>query len=135
MANPITIKIRGYHLDVYRHVNNARYLEFFEEARWAFLEESELIKKLTERGIGFAVVNININFRQPARLDDLVDITTSVKSFSERSGTLLQVMTYHGTDKIVADAEITYVMFDMHRNKAVPIEGDIKEALEQAAKS
>ena len=28
------IKVRGYHLDVYQHVNNARYLEFLEEARW-----------------------------------------------------------------------------------------------------
>lgn len=26
------IKVRGYHLDVYQHVNNARYLEFLEEA-------------------------------------------------------------------------------------------------------
>ena len=25
------IKVRGYHLDVYQHVNNARYLEFLEE--------------------------------------------------------------------------------------------------------
>ena len=28
------IKVRGYHLDVYQHVNNARYTEFLEEARW-----------------------------------------------------------------------------------------------------
>lgn len=28
------IKVRGYHLDVYQHVNNARYPEFLEEARW-----------------------------------------------------------------------------------------------------
>ena len=27
------LKIRGYHLDVYQHVNNARY-RFLEEARW-----------------------------------------------------------------------------------------------------
>ena len=27
------IKVRGFHLDVYQHVNNARYLEFLEEAR------------------------------------------------------------------------------------------------------
>ncbi len=24
------IKVRGYHLDVYQHVNNARYLEFLK---------------------------------------------------------------------------------------------------------
>ncbi len=33
------IKVRGYHLDVYQHVNNARYLEFLEEARWDGLGE------------------------------------------------------------------------------------------------
>jgi len=32
------IKVRGYHLDFYQHVNNARYLEFLEEARWEWLE-------------------------------------------------------------------------------------------------
>ena len=33
------IKVHGYHLDVYQHVNNARYLEFLEEARWNALED------------------------------------------------------------------------------------------------
>lgn len=35
----IKIKIRGYHTDSYQHVNNARYLEFLEEARWQIVEE------------------------------------------------------------------------------------------------
>ncbi len=26
------IKVRGFHIDVFQHVNNARYLEFLEEA-------------------------------------------------------------------------------------------------------
>ncbi|MCC9003563.1 MAG: thioesterase, partial [Candidatus Competibacter sp.] len=26
MSHTIEIKVRGYHLDLYRHVNNARYL-------------------------------------------------------------------------------------------------------------
>jgi len=29
------IKVRGYHCDFYGHVNNARFLEFLEEARWS----------------------------------------------------------------------------------------------------
>ncbi len=38
--NPTTIRIRGYHLDGYGHVNNARYLEFLEEARWAYFSNT-----------------------------------------------------------------------------------------------
>ena len=30
-----TLTVRGYHLDGYGHVNNARYLEFYEEGRWS----------------------------------------------------------------------------------------------------
>ncbi len=33
-----TVKVRGYHLDIYQHVDNACYLEFLEEARWAWFE-------------------------------------------------------------------------------------------------
>jgi thioesterase-3 len=33
MPHVTTIKIRGYHLDLNGHVNNARYLEFLEEGR------------------------------------------------------------------------------------------------------
>lgn len=29
----MNIRVRNYHLDGYGHVNNARYLEFLEEAR------------------------------------------------------------------------------------------------------
>ena len=67
------IKVRGYHLDVYQHVNNARYLEFLEEARWDGLENSESFQWLTAHNIAFVVVNININYRRPAVLGDVLD--------------------------------------------------------------
>ena len=57
------IKVRGYHLDVYQHVNNARYLEFLE-ARWDGLENSDSFQWMTEKNIAFVVVNININYRR-----------------------------------------------------------------------
>jgi acyl-CoA thioesterase FadM len=36
--NTIKLTVRGYHLDGYNHVNNARYLEFLEEARWQYFD-------------------------------------------------------------------------------------------------
>lgn len=62
------IKVRGYHLDVYQHVNNARYLEFLEEARWEWLEDLDAFHWMTQNNIAFIVVNININYRKPAVL-------------------------------------------------------------------
>ena len=70
------IKVRGFHLDVYQHVNNARYLEFLEEARWDGLENSESFQWLTAHNIAFVVVNININYRRPAVLGDVLTVTS-----------------------------------------------------------
>lgn len=40
------LTVRNYHLDGYGHVNNARYLEFLEEARWTFFQEHDLLSEL-----------------------------------------------------------------------------------------
>jgi len=64
------IKVRGYHLDVFGHVNNARYLEFLEEARWAIFDDKVNLEDLAREGYVFTVVNININYRRPAFLHD-----------------------------------------------------------------
>ena len=74
MLQETIIKVHGYHLDVYQHVNNARYLEFLEEARWNALEDGILIKTLQEKNWGFAVVNINIAFRRAAVLGDVLEM-------------------------------------------------------------
>lgn len=82
------IKVRGYHLDVYQHVNNARYLEFLEEARWDGLENSDSFQWMTARNIAFVVVNININYRRPAVLSDLLTVTSQVQQLNGKSGVL-----------------------------------------------
>lgn len=56
------IKIRGYHTDLYQHVNNARYLEFLEEARRQLLEDHTDLESFMEKGFSFFVVNINISY-------------------------------------------------------------------------
>ena len=60
MKNPV-IQIRGYHLDVYGHVNNARYLEFLEEGRWTMFDGKIDLDEWRKNGRSFYVVNININ--------------------------------------------------------------------------
>ena len=57
------IKVRGFHIDIFSHVNNARYLEFMEEARWVIIDKYIGIKRMQAKGIIFVVVNININYR------------------------------------------------------------------------
>jgi len=124
------IKVRGYHLDVYQHVNNARYLEFLEEARWDGLEDSESFRWLTAQNIAFVVANININYRRPAVLGDRLTVTSQVQQLNGKSGVLSQVVTLDPEGQVVADALITFVCIDLKTQKALPLEGELREKLE-----
>lgn len=118
------IKVRGYHLDVYQHVNNARYLEFLEEARWDGLENSDSFQWMTAHNIAFVVVNININYRRPAVLSDLLTITSQLQQLNGKSGILSQLITLEPEGQVVADALITFVCIDLKTQKALAPKGN-----------
>ncbi|MHA0966139.1 YbgC/FadM family acyl-CoA thioesterase [Enterobacter ludwigii] len=124
------IKVRGYHIDVYQHVNNARYLEFLEEARWDGLESSESFQWMTAHNIAFVVVNININYRRPAVLGDVLTITSQLQQLNGKSGVLTQAVTLDPEGHAVADALITFVCIDLKTQKTLPLEGELREKLQ-----
>lgn len=124
------IKVRGYHLDVYQHVNNARYLEFLEEARWQWLEQAEAFDWLVAQKLAFVVVNININYRRPAVLGDELQIDSEVMQLNGKSGVLAQRVVLASDQTLVADATLTFVCIDLSSQKAVSIEGALKQRLQ-----
>jgi len=129
MIMQTTIKVRGYHLDVYQHVNNARYLEFLEEARWEWLEVAEAFHWLQEQKLAFVVVNININYRRPAVLGDVLVIDSEITQLNGKSGIITQRVLLAGQETVVADAVLTFVCIDLRTQKAVALEGELRERL------
>lgn len=129
MAHKIDINVRGYHLDFFGHVNNARYMEFLEEGRWAVFDDNQGIEELFKRGFVFTVVNININYRRPAFLHDILTIETDLKTMGSNSATLHQIVKNKKNGETIADADVTFVMLNVHKQQAAPLAGDLKEWL------
>lgn len=131
MSHSTRIKIRGYHLDFYGHVNNARYLEFLEEARWAYLEEGLDLGFWLERGLGFVVAAVTINYRRPAGLGAVLEVRSQVTRLGGKSAVIHQDVVDAATGSAVADADVTFVIVDTATGKAVAIEGEILEQLKE----
>ncbi|MGQ7262775.1 acyl-CoA thioesterase [Vreelandella sp. V005] len=125
----VQLRVRGYHLDGYGHVNNARYLEFMEEGRWDFFDQHPaMIKQLHQAGRAFVVVNLNIDYLAAARHGDDLEIVTGIVEVGERSGLCHhRIVRKDGT--VIAQADLTFVLLDMRANKAAVIEGDVRDAL------
>ncbi len=127
------INVRGYHADFYGHVNNARYLEFFEEDRWASLESKIDLRKWALEGLVFLVVNINVNYRLAVPVGETLVVSTLLDSIGKRSAVLKQEILIKETGKVAADALITFVVTDKS-GKAVSMEGDILLEFEKLRK-
>ncbi len=124
------IIVRGYHLDLYGHVNNARYLEFLEEARWSLLDGRLNLHEWQRQGRAFIIVNININYRYPAGLGDILTLQAELKRIGDRSAVIHQQVLLRGTDTVVVDADVTFVIADVSTGKALPLSGELREALD-----
>lgn len=135
MSHVIEIKVRGYHLDLFRHVNNARYLEFLEEARWSMLESRGSLAFFENSHYTLAVVNININYRRAAYMGEVLSIATSMKTIGNRSCIMRQLVTLKGTETIVADADVAFVIVDTRTEKAAVLEGELRTVMERLAPS
>lgn len=127
-----SVKVRGFHLDVYQHVNNARYLEFLEEARWQWLEETGLLSWLQVKQLALVAANININYRTPAFLGYQLNICSQLVKIGNKSAVIQQKIIHDKQGDMIADAELTCVCFDMNKKCSVPIDGELKEQLNEA---
>lgn len=131
----VDIRVRGYHLDVYQHVNNGRYMEFLEEARWDFMGKTGFSKELEVLGRALVVVNININYRRPALLDDLLRVSVRLSKIGNKSAQFEQTVTriVDGKEEsVVADALVTFCVMNPEIEKAVVLEGELRNVLEKA---
>lgn len=132
MISKVSIKVRGYHLDLFQHVNNARYLEFLEEGRWAFFDDFGEDMGAFSKDIAWAVVNININYRKEAGFGDELEVQTMLSKCSNRSVTMYQKVINTSTEELVADADVTYVCFSREAKAALPLPEAYRAWVEQA---
>lgn len=125
------IKVRGYHLDLYGHVNNARYLEFLEEARWGFTEAHGSIDYFTKASLAFVIVNINIDYRRAALMGEELSIATAMQKIGSRSAVIHQRVTLKGTDTVVAEADVTFVIYSAKQGSAIALDGELRQQFER----
>ena len=75
----MALVVRGYELDSYGHVNNAVYLQYFEQARWEFMKDQGMLENITGQEFFLVVVDTHIRYMRESNLFDELVIETSCK--------------------------------------------------------
>jgi YbgC/YbaW family acyl-CoA thioester hydrolase len=74
-----TLTVRGYELDSYGHVNNAVYLNYFEQARWEIFRQLDLMDHFRNKNLLLVVTEMQVRYSREARLFDELLIRTAIK--------------------------------------------------------
>lgn len=120
------IRVRFRDVDMMRHVNNAVYLTYLEEARtafgeWVFEDHPEL------RKIGYIVASVTIHYRAPAFYREYLRVYLKIKEMGNTSFVFQYEIRRRETDELVADAESVQVMYDYKEGKKYPIPDEIRQ--------
>lgn len=112
MKTQTVIKARGYHADMFGHVNHARFVELLEEGRWCYMEENGLLDLFHAAKLGHVVTRIAVNYRRGVRPGATMRIETEVKERGRSSFTMRQAIYLEPGREKVLDAEIVNVFVD-----------------------
>lgn len=123
----IEFVVRSTDLDMLGHVNNAKYLEYLEWGRIAWLRKNGIdMEKFGHKELSNVVVNININYNQEVVMDEKLRLITSLVRFGKSSYMLRQEI-YNEKNQCVTDAEVTLVIFNKITRKSAPIPDKLRE--------
>ena len=79
----VKIRVRYSETDQMGVVYHGSYVPYFEIGRVEWLRNKGVsYKSLEEDGVALPIVSMHINYKKPARYDDLLTITTSLRNYS-----------------------------------------------------
>jgi len=105
-------------------VYHGRYAGFFERGRTEYFRDRGLsVQQLHDEGRLFPVVRLEIDFRYPARLDDLVRVETELAAAGRTSFVMQQRLLRTADGKLLAEGRVTLVCVDAEmKAKRLPLQ-------------
>lgn len=123
-----TMTVRGHQCDAYGHVNNARWVELLEEARWRWLEAGGVdLRAWEEQRQGIAVAKLAVAYRRAAHPLDELEFRCWITRLGGRSACCRQEVFRAGTQEKMLEADLTFVLFDIVGGRARPMTGDVRD--------
>ena len=127
------IQIRVYYedTDAAGVVYYANYLKFAERGRMEFLRPFGYSHHQTrvDHNLFLAVRHVDIDYLSPAKLDDLLDIDTSVSECKNSSLTMRQVI--RRGDTVLVEASVVIVAVGANSGRAVRIPPQLRQIFKQ----
>jgi acyl-CoA thioester hydrolase len=125
-------EVRYGDLDPQGHVNNAKYLTYFEQARiYYFMQLGLFTKDQSFMEIGVIVADIHVTYHAPTHYGDNIKTGVRTTRIGNKSMTVEQCVMDAETGKILASGTVILVTFDYEGLKTIPVPGEWKKKISE----
>lgn len=124
------IEVRYGDLDPQGHLNNAKYLTYFEQARIHYFMQLGLRKPdISFLDIGVILADVHITYKEPVLFGMDIIVGVRITRLGNRSFDVAQAVIDRARDKVMAPAKVVMVCFDYHTGQTKPIPPDWREKI------
>ena len=127
-----TVRVRWMEGDAQGIAFNGAYLGYFEIAQAEYFRNLGFsIYRIAQNGyFDSAVVKADLEFKAPARVDDMLELFARVSRIGNTSLTLLSEIYVEGTDKLLTAIEAVYVGFHAESGTTRPVPDAIRKLVD-----
>lgn len=124
------IEVRYGDLDPQGHVNNAKYLTYFEQGRIAYMIELGLFTKdQSFMEIGVILADVHITYLEPVYFGQKIKVGVHAAKLGNKSMTWEQNIVNAETGKVLAKGEVVMVTYDYRAEKTISIPHEWREKI------
>ena len=128
MKKVVRHRVRYHEADAQGFLFNSRYLELADVAMTEFFRMVGFpYRALVAAGADPSVVKAEIEFKRPARFEDLLDVAVACTRVGGASFDLVMAVTREDTE--IAEIRLTYVSVDVHEAVSRPLPEPVATAL------
>lgn len=130
------LMVRFRDCDALGHVNNAVYLTYLEQGRFALWRDqlgfvARSAGQGGGRGTGFILARVECDFRAQARYGDELDVCVGLAGIGRTSFSYEYEIVDAATRTLIAQAKTVQVCYDYDRERPVPVSDELRARLAQ----
>ena len=112
-------QILEHHLDSFGHVNNAKYLELYEEARWDFITQNGYgLGEIVKLKKGPIVLDVSCRFKREIKNREQIQIHSQTIEAKGKIMKMRQTIIKED-ESIASEAEFTFGFMDLELRKMI----------------
>ncbi|MEW5938069.1 MAG: thioesterase family protein [Chloroflexota bacterium] len=126
------IEVRYGDLDPQGHLNNAKFVTFFEQARIQYIRHLGLYKEgQSFMEIGVILADVHVAYKKPVEWGTPVKVGVRTMKIGNKSMTVEQNVVHAETGEVYATGEVVMVAYDYYAGKSIPVPQDWRDAAQQ----